>query len=51
MSLHEALFDNECRFVNDHAEKIDDMIFFYVPNEIFECEEKSINKYLELNVL
>jgi hypothetical protein len=51
MGLHDALFDNEYRFINDHAEKIDEMIFFYVPDEILECKEKSIKKYLELNVL
>ena len=49
--LNDALFDDDCRFVNDHAEKIDEMIFFYVPPEIFSATEKSISKYLVHNIL
>jgi hypothetical protein len=49
--LNDALFDDDCCFVNDHAEKIDELIFFYVPSDIFSCSEKLINKYLERNLL
>lgn len=51
VGLCNVLFDNECRFVDDKAENIDEMIFFYVPDEILESNEKSINKYLEENII
>jgi hypothetical protein len=51
LGLCNALFDNECRFINEEAEKIDEMVFFYVPNEVLKSEEKSINKYLEDNII
>ena len=49
--LNDALLDDDCRFVSVQAEKIDEMIFFYVPPEIFSANEKSISKFLEHNIL
>ena len=44
-SLEDAMFDEELEFVNDEAENIDSQIFYYVPDEIIDDEEK-IKSYL-----
>ncbi len=46
-SLEESLMDAEGFYVSDEAQVIDEKIFFYVPNDIINEDEKTIVEFIE----
>ncbi len=46
-SLEKTLFDTEGFYVSDEARVIDEKIFFFVPDDIIDEDEKEIAEFVE----
>ena len=46
-SLEESLMDAEGFYVSDEAQVIDEKIFFYVPDDVINKDEKAIAKFVD----
>lgn len=46
-SLEESLFDTEGFYVSDEAQVVDEKIFFYVPDNIINEDDKAIVEFIE----
>lgn len=46
-SLEESLMDAEGFYVSDKAQVIDEKIFFYVPDDVINEDEKSLVEFIE----
>ena len=48
-TLRDRLYDETGNFVSAQAERIDEVLFTYVPEEIFKLDQKSIFEYVMQN--
>ena len=46
-SLEKSLFDAEGFYVSDEAQVVDEKIFFYVPDNIIDEDEKTIVEFVD----
>ena len=49
-NLEEKLFDSSWNYVSRHAQRIDESIFFYVPDGIIRLDESRISDFILQNL-